>query len=59
MVREHSGRQMAAVITEDNVYSEAEVNGAPPADGDDQVQLRGPEGNIQGQVAIVLKRVVG
>uniref|UniRef100_A0A8C2JZZ1 Protein unc-93 homolog B1-like n=1 Tax=Cyprinus carpio TaxID=7962 RepID=A0A8C2JZZ1_CYPCA len=41
---------MAAVITEDNVYSEAEVNGAPPADGDDQVQLRGPEGNIQGQV---------
>ncbi|KAI2668297.1 hypothetical protein H4Q32_004988 [Labeo rohita] len=41
---------MAAVITEDNVYSEAEVNGAPPADGDDQVQLPGPDGNIQGQV---------
>lgn len=49
--REHCGRQMAAVITEDNVYSEAEVNGAPPVGGDDQVQLPGPEGNIQGQVA--------
>lgn len=48
---EHCGRQMAAVITEDNVYSEAEVNDAPPAGGDDQVQLPGPEGNIQGQVA--------
>lgn len=32
---------MAAVITEDNVYSEAEVNGAPPAGGDDHVQLPG------------------
>uniref|UniRef100_A0A673NIG7 Protein unc-93 homolog B1-like n=1 Tax=Sinocyclocheilus rhinocerous TaxID=307959 RepID=A0A673NIG7_9TELE len=41
---------MAAVITEDNVYCEAEVNGAPPADGQDQVQLPAPEGNIQGQV---------
>uniref|UniRef100_A0A671KH34 Protein unc-93 homolog B1-like n=1 Tax=Sinocyclocheilus anshuiensis TaxID=1608454 RepID=A0A671KH34_9TELE len=41
---------MAAVITEDNVYCEAEVNGAPPADEQDQVQLPAPEGNIQGQV---------
>uniref|UniRef100_A0A672QKW6 Unc-93 homolog B1, TLR signaling regulator n=1 Tax=Sinocyclocheilus grahami TaxID=75366 RepID=A0A672QKW6_SINGR len=41
---------MAAVITEDNVYCEAEVNGAPPADGQDQVQLPAPVGNIQGQV---------
>ncbi len=57
MVREQRGRQMAAVITEDNVYSEAEVNGAPPADGQDQVQLPAPEGNIQGQVASVLQRV--
>ncbi|XP_055060848.1 protein unc-93 homolog B1 [Misgurnus anguillicaudatus] len=41
---------MAAVITEDNVYSDAEVNGAPPAAADDQLQLPGPDGNIQGQV---------
>jgi len=51
VVKEQCGRQMAAVITEDNVYSEAEVNDALPAGGDDPVELPGPDGNIQGQVA--------
>lgn len=50
VVVEQRGHQMAAVITEDDVYSDAEMNGAPPAAGDDQLQLPGPEGNIQGQV---------
>ncbi|KAG1956406.1 protein unc-93 A [Pimephales promelas] len=50
VVKEQCGRQMAAVITEDNVYSEAEVNDALPAGGDDPVELPGPDGNIQGQV---------
>ncbi|MCJ8730323.1 hypothetical protein PDJAM_G00183060 [Pangasius djambal] len=42
--------QMAAVIVEDNVYREAELQEAPSADHQDEVQLPGPEGNIQGQV---------
>ncbi|MCI4376170.1 hypothetical protein PGIGA_G00185190 [Pangasianodon gigas] len=41
---------MAAVIEEDNVYREAELQEAPSADHQDEVQLPGPEGNIQGQV---------
>lgn len=46
------GRQMAAVITEDNVYREAELQDVPPADHQDEVQLPEPEGNIQGQVML-------
>lgn len=42
---------MAALITDDNVYREAELNGAPPAEGEEHAQLPGPEGNIQGQVS--------
>ncbi|XP_017318598.1 protein unc-93 homolog B1 [Ictalurus punctatus] len=41
---------MAAVIAEDNVYREAELQEVPPADHQNEVQLPGPEGNIQGQV---------
>lgn len=41
---------MAAVMTEDNVYREAELQEVPPADHQEEVQLPGPEGNIQGQV---------
>ncbi|KAB5581474.1 hypothetical protein PHYPO_G00176170 [Pangasianodon hypophthalmus] len=41
---------MAAVIEEDNVYREAELQEAPSADHQDEIQLPGPEGNIQGQV---------
>lgn len=42
---------MAAVITDDNVYGEAEMNGAPPAARENELQVPGHEGNIQGQVA--------
>lgn len=42
---------MAAVITDDNVYGEAEMNGALPAARENELQVPGHEGNIQGQVA--------
>ncbi|KAL7889688.1 hypothetical protein AOLI_G00019460 [Acnodon oligacanthus] len=47
---ELSNWTMAAVITEDNVYREAELQAVPPADGAEGLQPAGPDGNIQGQV---------
>ncbi|KAA0722111.1 Protein unc-93 -like protein B1 [Triplophysa tibetana] len=41
---------MAALITDDDVYNEADMNGAPPAGRENELQLPGQEGNIQGQV---------
>lgn len=42
---------MAAVIAEDNVYREAALQEeVPPADHEQELQLPGPDGNIQGQV---------
>lgn len=41
---------MAAVITDDDLDSDAELNGAPPAGAENELQLPGHEGNIQGQV---------
>ncbi|XP_053357769.1 protein unc-93 homolog B1 [Clarias gariepinus] len=41
---------MAAVMAEDNVYREAQLQEVLPADHEDIAQLPGPEGNIQGQV---------
>ncbi|KAG9275565.1 protein unc-93 homolog B1 [Astyanax mexicanus] len=40
---------MAAVIAEDNVYREAELQAAPPAGGLEEPQPVGMDGNIQGQ----------
>ncbi|KAF5900689.1 protein unc-93 B1-like, partial [Clarias magur] len=41
---------MAAVIAEDNIYREAQLEEVPPADHGNIAQLPGQEGNIQGQV---------
>lgn len=49
--RKLRGHQMAAVITDDDVYNDAEMNGAPPAGRENELHLPGQEGNIQGQVS--------